>query len=369
MNLQPRRIERALDHFSGGNQQKVLLAKSLTRAVDMFAFDEPTVGVDVGTRASIYGFIRDLCEAGAAVVLISSDLPEILHLNHRAYVFYRGRDPDRARRPATSPRKTCCATSSRGRPPDEFRGRPRVTAPRRRPTGCKVVFVRLGVLPFLLIVALIVFTLASDNFLTVSNLTNVVRQSVYLMIVALGQMLALLTGGFDLSVGTIVAITSVVGAMAMAAASAAMPDTVWLAITHRLPRRCGGRNQRRRPQRHRRVGVRRVALHHDARHLVGRRRRRALHHRRRPGLWHADRVRRHFRFRHRSRHPGADLFRRWHWPSCVYLIVNRTRLGRYFYAVGGNVKAARLSGINTRLTLFVDLRAVRLPCRRLRACC
>ncbi|MCB1499520.1 MAG: sugar ABC transporter ATP-binding protein [Bauldia sp.] len=91
MNLQPRRIERSVDHFSGGNQQKVLLAKSLTRAVDVYAFDEPTVGVDVATRASIYGFIRDLCEAGAAVVLISSDLPEILHLTHRAYVFYRGR--------------------------------------------------------------------------------------------------------------------------------------------------------------------------------------------------------------------------------------------------------------------------------------
>ncbi len=91
MNLQPRRIERAVDHFSGGNQQKVLLAKCLTRPVDVYVFDEPTVGVDVGTRAAIYAFIRDLCEAGAAVVLISSDLPEILHLTNRVYVFYRGR--------------------------------------------------------------------------------------------------------------------------------------------------------------------------------------------------------------------------------------------------------------------------------------
>jgi len=91
MNLQPRRIERAVDFFSGGNQQKVLLARCLTRPVDVFVFDEPTVGVDVGTRAAIYAFIRDLCEAGAAVVLISSDLPEILHLTRRVYVFYRGR--------------------------------------------------------------------------------------------------------------------------------------------------------------------------------------------------------------------------------------------------------------------------------------
>jgi ribose transport system ATP-binding protein len=91
LNLQPPRIEREVDHFSGGNQQKVLLARCLTREVKLFAFDEPTVGVDVGTRVAIYAFIRDLCEAGAAILLISSDLPEILHLAHRVYVMHRGR--------------------------------------------------------------------------------------------------------------------------------------------------------------------------------------------------------------------------------------------------------------------------------------
>ena len=90
LNLQPPRIERDVDHFSGGNQQKVLLAKSLTREVKLFAFDEPTVGVDVGTRVAIYRFIKELCEGGAAILLISSDLPEILHLTHRVYVMYRG---------------------------------------------------------------------------------------------------------------------------------------------------------------------------------------------------------------------------------------------------------------------------------------
>jgi len=90
LDLRPLRIERQVGHFSGGNQQKVLLAKSLTREVGLFAFDEPTVGVDVGTRVAIYGFIRDLCEAGAAVLLISSDLPEILHLPQRVYVMCRG---------------------------------------------------------------------------------------------------------------------------------------------------------------------------------------------------------------------------------------------------------------------------------------
>ncbi len=90
LQLQPMRIEREVDHFSGGNQQKVLLAKCLTRDVKLYVFDEPTVGVDVGTRVEIYKFIAKLCEEGAAVVLISSDLPEILHLTNRVYVMYRG---------------------------------------------------------------------------------------------------------------------------------------------------------------------------------------------------------------------------------------------------------------------------------------
>ena len=90
LNLQPRNIEHDLERLSGGNQQKVLLAKGLVSPVKLFILDEPTVGVDVGTRVAIYGFIRDLCESGAGILLISSDLPEILHLTNRTYVMYRG---------------------------------------------------------------------------------------------------------------------------------------------------------------------------------------------------------------------------------------------------------------------------------------
>lgn len=88
--LSPMRPGRAVEFFSGGNQQKVMLAKCRARAAEVFVFDEPTVGVDVGTRSEIYRFMKELCEAGAAVVLVSSDLPEILNLSHRVYVFCRG---------------------------------------------------------------------------------------------------------------------------------------------------------------------------------------------------------------------------------------------------------------------------------------
>ncbi len=90
LNLQPTSIERHVEWLSGGNQQKVLLAKGLVSDIKLFIFDEPTVGVDVGTRVAIYEFIQKLCAGGAGILLISSDLPEILHLPHRAYVMYRG---------------------------------------------------------------------------------------------------------------------------------------------------------------------------------------------------------------------------------------------------------------------------------------
>lgn len=92
------------------------------------------------------------------------------------------------------------------------------------------VFVRVGVLPFFLAIALVVFSILSNKFLTGQNLVNVVRQSVYLVLVSLGQMIVLISGGFDLSVGTAIALTSVVSAMAMVWLSGIMPDAIWLVI-------------------------------------------------------------------------------------------------------------------------------------------
>lgn len=91
LRIQPPQPERRVANFSGGNQQKTVLGKALTLDVGVHIFDEPTAGVDVGARVEVYEFIKELCEAGSAIVLISSDLPEVLHLSHRVYVIHRGR--------------------------------------------------------------------------------------------------------------------------------------------------------------------------------------------------------------------------------------------------------------------------------------
>ena len=93
------------------------------------------------------------------------------------------------------------------------------------------LFVRIGVLPFLLVIAFIVFSAMSARFFTSENLITVARQATYPAIVAMGQMLALLTGGFDLSVGKIVAITSVIIALTMAPLAAAHPDATAMTLT------------------------------------------------------------------------------------------------------------------------------------------
>jgi ribose transport system ATP-binding protein len=63
----------------------------LTRKLSIFLFDEPTVGIDVGAKLEVYEFMKQLVEAGAAVVIVSSELPEALALSNRLYVMHHGR--------------------------------------------------------------------------------------------------------------------------------------------------------------------------------------------------------------------------------------------------------------------------------------
>jgi ribose transport system ATP-binding protein len=78
-------------HLSGGNQQKVVLAKWLERNADILIFDEPTRGIDVGAKFEIYQLMNGLAEAGKAVIMISSELPEVLGMSDRIIVMRDGR--------------------------------------------------------------------------------------------------------------------------------------------------------------------------------------------------------------------------------------------------------------------------------------
>ena len=214
------------------------------------------------------------------------------------------------------------------------------------------LFVRIGVLPFLLVIALIVFTALSNRFLTSENLITVARQTTYLAIVAMGQMLALLTGGFDLSVGKIVAITSVITALTMAPLKAAYPDAIGLTLTLGILAGIGAGTL---------VGIVNgigVAIFNVSPFMMtlgtatisfgvaltltsGV-----------PVYGMPDEFGTIFSFARIFDIPSpvyvtAGLF------VFMYVLLNWTRMGRYLYAVGGNLKASRLSGISTRYYLFM----------------
>ncbi|WP_042462224.1 sugar ABC transporter ATP-binding protein [Neobacillus dielmonensis] len=83
--------EQLVKNLSGGNQQKIVIAKSLLRDPDVIILDEPTRGIDIGAKSEIYHLISELAEAGKAVIVVSSELPEILGLSDRILVLHEGR--------------------------------------------------------------------------------------------------------------------------------------------------------------------------------------------------------------------------------------------------------------------------------------
>jgi ribose transport system ATP-binding protein len=90
LNVKVANVDRPVQLLSGGNQQKVVLAKWMGTEPDIILMDEPTAGVDIGTKVEIVGMIRALADAGKGVILISSEFPELLAVCDRVLVFRDG---------------------------------------------------------------------------------------------------------------------------------------------------------------------------------------------------------------------------------------------------------------------------------------
>src|SRR3989440_5908931 len=91
LNVKAPSVEERVGNLSGGNQQKVVLAKWLSLTPHVLIFDEPTRGIDVGAKAEIYELMRGLAESGVAIMMISSDMEEILGVSERVAVMHEGR--------------------------------------------------------------------------------------------------------------------------------------------------------------------------------------------------------------------------------------------------------------------------------------
>ena len=91
LNLRPLNIERPIGQFSGGNQQKAIIGRWIAAGARILLFDEPTRGIDVGAKAEIYALIERLAAEGRSVIVVSSELPEIMRVADRVLVMREGR--------------------------------------------------------------------------------------------------------------------------------------------------------------------------------------------------------------------------------------------------------------------------------------
>jgi len=208
--------------LSGGNQQKVMFGRWLLAKPKLYLFEEPTQGVDVATKLELYRVLRRLADDGGAILLLSSDLLELIGLCDRIVVLARGRVVDQVgAAEMTEERIVGSATKgSSGRDlayslpaPGGFRPKPR-----GRSRTLFLVVGRYGGawLLFGLIVLLGSYTAGQTRyFLTERNLGNLLLEIAPLALVAIGQTAVILIGGIDLSVGPLISLTTAIASYAL----------------------------------------------------------------------------------------------------------------------------------------------------------
>jgi len=213
LRLKFHNFDQPVKTLSGGNQQKVVLSKWLAASPRFMILDEPTQGVDVQSKAEVHAMIAELASQGLAILLISSELPELIGMCDRIVVLREGRqtatftraeaDAERVIRAATDvdANATPIQGGGRGEPAaDEGDGvvsrTRRIVAQREVGLVCAMAAVVIPV------------TLINPRMIGGENLTAIAMDAALLMIVAVGQMLVMLTRNIDLSVASVIGLSA-----------------------------------------------------------------------------------------------------------------------------------------------------------------
>lgn len=217
-----RTIEQPIVSLSGGNQQKLLLGRWLEADPRVLVVDEPTRGVDVGAKAEIHAALRELADRGRALLVISSDLPEVLQLGDRIHVMREGRlSTSLLRTEATEARLVQAAlprsASEVGVIPRQARRRDRIARIGRE----------LSVFGGLAVLLAILTALCGREFASAANLLDILAASSLVSIAAAGMAQVLIVGGIDISIGAMLGLTA---ALAGTAALRGVPVVAVIAL-------------------------------------------------------------------------------------------------------------------------------------------
>lgn len=202
-------LETSIVSLSGGSQQKVLLARARLGQPRVLLVEDPTQGVDAGARVEIYSFLRAMAASGVVVVVLSTDAVELEGLCDRVVVFSRGRvqtvlnGDDVTERAITGAAVLSTDTSESTT----------ITADsglRRRRLPVSPGTTQTTVLLGLALTLSLATTLVSSAFLSPLSLSQLLAASSVIILVGLAQLLVVMTGGIDLSIGSVVALSTVV---------------------------------------------------------------------------------------------------------------------------------------------------------------
>ena len=202
LNIKCSSILQLAVNLSGGNQQKVVLSKWLFASPEILILDEPTRGIDVGAKYEIYTIINRLASEGKGIILISSELPEILGVCDRIYVMREGKIVGEMPASEASQEIVMKYIMTQQEVMESMKTLSTLFKNNVREYGMLIA----------LIAVMVFFQFQTDGILLKPvNITNLVLQNSYVITMALGMLLIIVAGWIDLSVGSVVA---VVGALA-----------------------------------------------------------------------------------------------------------------------------------------------------------
>jgi len=216
MKLRFAGYQQPVKELSGGNQQKVVLAKWLRTEPRILILDEPTQGIDVGSKAEVHAMIAELARQGMAIILISSEMPELIGMCDRILVLREGHKTAEFIKGEASQEKVLEAATT-----SDIAGTAAHSVDDEPGAGKsgRLDFLKrreLGLLAAMLAVVIPVAVI-NPRMISAANLTAVSMDAALLIVAALAQMLVLITRNIDLSIGSVIGLSAYMAASAVQA--------------------------------------------------------------------------------------------------------------------------------------------------------
>jgi ABC-type sugar transport system ATPase subunit/ribose/xylose/arabinose/galactoside ABC-type transport system permease subunit len=216
LRIRLRDVSQPARELSGGNQQKVVLSKWLLTEPQVLLLDEPTRGIDVGAKSEVHHLIGELARQGKSILMISSDLPEVLAMSDRIIVMREGRITGRFNRDEATQEKIMNAATGQGVTPAvplqtsavDYQAHP-VRLRKTEPSVNLQRFREVGIALFV-ILTYVAAGLAQHRFFNAESFRNILLYIPLIVVVAMGQMMVIISRNIDLSVGSMLAFAAIV---------------------------------------------------------------------------------------------------------------------------------------------------------------